>query len=96
MDAVQREAMAQLRSRAGALSAAATPELLRLLDEPELRAHLRECCSKSGIASWSALRLLSVLREAAASAELVHNFEGFDWVTDVTLEILEKDATAYL
>eukprot|EP00966_Prymnesium_polylepis_P145960 3371359-Prymnesium_polylepis.1 len=91
----QREAMARLRVRAAALSAAATPELLRLLDAPALRAHLRECCSASGVASWPAPRLLDALREAAASAELVHNFEGFEWVTDATLEILETNATAY-
>lgn len=92
----QREAMARLQSRARVLSAAATPALLEMLSAAPFRDHLRECCASSGIASWPAHRLLGELRDAAATAELVHNFEGFDWVTGATLEMLARNATRYL
>ena len=91
----QREAMARLQSRARVLSAAATPALLDMLSAAPFRDHLHECCSRSGIASWPAHRLLGALRDAAATAELVHNFDGFDWVTGATLEMLELNATSY-
>ena len=95
MVAGQRDAMARLQSRARVLSAAATPTLLDMLSAAPFRDHLRECCTRSGIAAWPAHRLLGALRDAAATAELVHNFEGFDWVTGATLEMLELNATRY-
>jgi len=95
MAAGQLEAMAKIEARARELSKAATPELLRLLDGAPLRAHLRDCCNKSGIASWPAGMLLGTLRDAAATAELVHNFEGFEWVTDISIEMLEHVAVSY-
>lgn len=95
MSPVQTQTMDLLSSRAGALSEAATPALLARLDSPAMRAHLRACCSSSGVGAWPAEALRRVLLANVRSAELVHNFD-LSFVHDVTLEIMDlPNASAY-
>lgn len=60
-----------------------------------MRATLRECCNSSGVAAWSASRLLEEIRANLDSAELVHNFDsGFFYITAFLEEAVNN--TLYL
>lgn len=95
MTDAQRHSMALLAKNAITMSAAATPLLLSRLDGQPMRQHLATCCNRSGIASWSATRLLAELRHRASQAELIHNFDSSNFETDMTIEILAHNATTY-
>jgi hypothetical protein len=69
----QQAVYSRVASAAAALSAKATPELLRVFDSTEMRKHLKQCCAS--IATIPSTDLLEKLRREVRVGELVHNFE---------------------
>jgi hypothetical protein len=73
---VQRDVIERVQRAAPADSAAATADVLRFMDDPAFRAHLRGCCPS--VAQLSAPALYSRFRAEVATMELVHNWDPRD------------------
>ena len=92
--APQQSVVAATNKRAAAASAAATPKLLALLETPDVRTALRQCCS--AVADLTATELLERLRAELRAAELAHNFptvdEDMHAGSDMTLDQIDEFA----
>jgi hypothetical protein len=86
----QKAIFAQKQADATVASTAATPVLLALLDEADVRSALHQCCPS--LADVPSPTLLERLRAEVAAAEIAHTLPagGDDFFTDVTVALLSE------